>query len=220
VPANSNPQILPLTPFDPEVRTLADSFAKVGELLPLLLYAHQEGSSRTAAALWLGQNGPVEVMNFRQLQVLLADWDGAPPEARQVQDAMALARSAAEQRAKDRNQQWQCRYATALARQLSSAKLRLQRELGRYLASWALSGNNLQGVLEQLLQLERGSSDRIRRCLERLGGRVPWSVDQSRDLDIWVRSLPEAKRQARLLGSELDAALRDPRWAAQLVPFR
>ena len=53
----SDNKILPLTPFEPEVRTLADSFAKVGELLPLLLYAHQEGSSRTVAALWLGQDG-------------------------------------------------------------------------------------------------------------------------------------------------------------------
>jgi hypothetical protein len=64
------------------------------------------------------------------------------------------------------------------------------------------------------LLLDRGSSDRIRKCVERLGGDVEWSPDQARELDSWIRQLPEAKRKARLIGSELDAAPRDPRWAA------
>jgi len=51
----------------------------------------------------------------------------------------------------------------------------------------------------------------------RLGGEPVWDVGVCRELDEFVRGLAPNRRQARMLGSELDAALRDPRWIAAAV---
>lgn len=64
------------------------------------------------------------------------------------------------------------------------------------------------------MQRDRTSADRLRHALERLETEPDWSPDQCRELDQFFHDLPPNKRQARLLGSELDAALRDPRWMA------
>jgi hypothetical protein len=50
--------------------------------------------------------------------------------------------------------------------------------------------------------------------LDRLGRVYPdWDSVIIRELDIYVQSLSEGQRRARLLGKELDAALEDPRWS-------
>ncbi len=46
------------------------------------------------------------------------------------------------------------------------------------------------------------------------GGYPEWPDDLRREAVSFVEGLPEAKRKARRLGMELDAALADPRWLA------
>jgi len=72
-------------------------------------------------------------------------------------------------------------------------------------------------MLTQLLKADKMSADRLRKVFCRLGGEPVWDVGICRELDEFVRGLAPNRRQARMLGSELNAALRDPRWIAATV---
>jgi len=50
--------------------------------------------------------------------------------------------------------------------------------------------------------------------MKRLGGYPEWPAELGRELDEFYRDLAPNQRHARLLGSEIDAALEDPRWVA------
>jgi len=61
-------------------------------------------------------------------------------------------------------------------------------------------------MLTQLLKADETSADRLRKVFSRLGGEPVWDVGICRELDEFVRGLAPNRRQARMLGSELDAA--------------
>ncbi len=58
------------------------------------------------------------------------------------------------------------------------------------------------------------SKQRLTKCQERLGGYPEWSESMKDDLKIFLEELKRNDRNARLIGSQLDAALEDPRWEA------
>lgn len=76
---------------------------------------------------------------------------------------------------------------------------------------------DLNGLLYQHISRDLASSRRLAQCLEKLGGYPEWYPELCRDLESFARVLTENQRKARLLGKELDAALEDPRWVADLV---
>ena len=62
-----------------------------------------------------------------------------------------------------------------------------------------------------------GRAARLRQCFERLGRTYPtWDPDLVDDMRSEIHGQPASRREARLLGSELDAALQDPRWQAAI----
>lgn len=58
------------------------------------------------------------------------------------------------------------------------------------------------------------SEQRLRRVYERLGGYPEWSPELCKELEEFASTLTENVRSARVMGSEIDAALQDPRWLA------
>ncbi|MBE3139894.1 MAG: hypothetical protein IMZ53_04830 [Thermoplasmata archaeon] len=52
------------------------------------------------------------------------------------------------------------------------------------------------------------------RCLEQLAGYPEWSESLKDELKCFLEESKANDRNARLIGSQLDAALEDPRWEA------
>ena len=67
-------------------------------------------------------------------------------------------------------------------------------------------------MLEAQIKAERSRDRRYHRALELLGGYPPWASEQIAEADAFLQRTPLSKRQARIAGSEIDAALVDPRW--------
>lgn len=64
--------------------------------------------------------------------------------------------------------------------------------------------------------MRHGGAGRLKRCLEKLGGYPEWDLELCLDLEAFAQTLSDGRRRARLLGTEVDAALDDPRWSAQI----
>jgi len=100
----------------------------------------------------------------------------------------------------------------ALKGQLLAARLSLQRELGRYLACVDEDSGDFNDTLLGQLTRDIASANRLKACLEKLGGYPEWSPINCRESKAFVQRLSANQRKARLLGNEIDAALEDPRW--------
>jgi len=102
----------------------------------------------------------------------------------------------------------------SLQRQREAARLRLLRELGRYLVCLGEGVSDLNGILYHQMSRDIASAQRLKQCLDKLGDYPDWPTELCHDLDAFDQQLTEAKRRGRLIGKELDAALNDPRWLA------
>ncbi len=104
-----------------------------------------------------------------------------------------------------------------LESQLAAARLRLVRELGHYLACLDQGVDDLNGLLYEHSLRDNPSAQRLQRCLECIGGYPDWDPELVRELRAFSQIVTPARRQGRLIGKELDAALEDPRWQAGRV---
>ena len=157
----------------------------------------------------------VPVNTLGDLSALTEKWDGTYPDPehwRNVHDAAV--REAATEVRRLRNLATQ-REAAALHRQLEACRQRLVKELGRYLVCVEGSAADLNGTLHRQMSRDIAGARRLQLCSERIGGYPEWSPDLCRELESFYAGLTEGQRTARQLGSELDAALADPRWVAQ-----
>jgi hypothetical protein len=55
---------------------------------------------------------------------------------------------------------------------------------------------------------------RLKTCYERFGRHPAWDDLTIQELPDWLAATPDYRRQIMVTGTELDAALGDPRWAA------
>jgi hypothetical protein len=154
----------------------------------------------------------IPLESFNTLRELVDAWDGwypAPDQRRQAENmAIQKARAEVNRRmnlTRDRQQE-------NLHRQLEACRLRLMRELGRYLICLDGSASDLNSVLHRQISRDIAGARRLQECRNRLGDYPDWPPDLCRELGIFHAGLNEGQRTARLLGSELDAALDDPRW--------
>lgn len=72
----------------------------------------------------------------------------------------------------------------------------------------------LNQVLYKQMNRDIGRAQRLKKCLEKLGGYPERPESFLGELRIFLDALTPNDRSARLLGSQIDAALDDPRWAA------
>ena len=208
----ADPSALPLSPLTPELRKLADALWHPGERLPLVVAAHRSGAFRATAAYWVAGGEVDQVKTLAGLRRRLEAWTGEYPDPREWRDAEELARREAEKAVRAMDRRAHERVAANLRRQTEAASLRLQRELGRYLVCLDAGNPDLNAVLYQQMSRDIASAARLNKAREHLGGHPEWSAEIRRELLEFCETLTANQRRARLLGSEIDAALADPRW--------
>jgi len=207
--------IFPLSFFDPRLKKIAESLTHAGERLPLVIGSCQKNSFRSSSAYWVG-NGEVFPINYLvDLKHRLDGWDGDYPDPKQWLEADRLAGGAARRQVDFLEAQAAQRERDGLKRQISAARIRLLRELGRFLACLGEGTSDLNGLIHRQISRDIATAHRLRRCLEKLGGYPEWPPDICREVEAFADQLSENQCRARLLGKEIDAALDDPRWLAK-----
>src|SRR5690606_25700599 len=109
------------------------------------------------------------------------------------------------------------RVEAGLTSQVEAARIRLLREVGRNLMIAGAKQHSMNNVWHQLTLRNDARAERMNRCYKRIGVWPEWTsygylLDEIRD---FVSDLSDARRDTRdQLGSEIEAALNDPRWAA------
>jgi hypothetical protein len=209
--------LLPLSPFVERLRELASDLQRPGERLPLVIGTAQSGAFRVAVPYWVGNAALSEIDSFEELEERVREWDGTYPDPKRWLEAEQAGKAEAQRQVALMQARALAREREGLERQVSAAKLRLQSELGRYLASLEAGTSDLNGLLYQQISRDIASAGRLRQCLERLGGYPDWPLSLVGELQEFSKGLTDNQRRARLFGKELDAALDDPRWAALTV---
>ena len=210
-----DPTLQPLTPNSEELRQLVKALTRAGENLPLVIGSHRQGTFRVASAFWLGVQGAVRIRSLPDLEEFLAGWDGKAPDPIVWRDCLLKAESEAAFVASVLMEQSTLKTERSKARQLEAARIRVTQELGRYLACAGANPWELpQAFFERMRQSQSTFGARLRECFNRLGGYPQWSSHFCNDLRDWIETLPEHRRNGRLAGMEVDAAMHDPRWIA------
>ena len=206
--------VLPLSPLEPQLRTLAEILTRAGERLPLVIGSHQSGAFRSSVAFWVGDGEMISMSSMEELKHRVEGWNGEYPDPEQWLHAERIAREEARKHVDSLAHRVAQREREGLERQLHAARLRLQRELGRYLACLGEGTSDLNGLLHRQITRDIASAHRLKKCLERLGGYPEWPTSLCSELQAFSDKLSEAQCRARLMGKEIDAALDDPRWLA------
>ena len=87
-------------------------------------------------------------------------------------------------------------------------------ELGRFLVCVVDSVGNLNEIFfQQMSRRDLATSLRLERCFAKLGRNYPeWTTDLIFGIERFRVEANQNEKLGRLIGSELDAALDDPRW--------
>lgn len=204
----------PVSPSDEWLLEIEQSLQRAGERLPLVVAAYSDGPFRAVVAVWVGQGDPQPVRTFSELGRLVDEWDGECPAPEVWRRASDAALAQARRRVAGARERAEARAQQTLRRQRDGAKHRLMRELGRYLVSLDGAALDLNRVFYHSMQRDIAGAERLRRCLAVFdNGYPPWPDDLRDELAEFGQGLGPGARQARIMGSELDAALSDPRLA-------
>lgn len=206
--------VIPLTPESEVTRNIIARLRQQGELLPLVVGSVSSGSFRASVALWVTEGGASPVETVDDLRRRLDAWSGDIPDAAAVAAALQQAEEQARKLVRRMERQARKLEEAGLTAQLDSARERLTRELGRYLVCLGCGSSDLNAAFHREMQRDLRTSERLRRVYKRLGGYPEWSPELRRELEEFANALTENGRAARLMGSEIDAALQDPRWRA------
>jgi hypothetical protein len=208
-----DPVIAPLSLLDPTTRALADAYA-VGEgRTPLVIGTCAEGGHRVSVAWWVGADNTVPVEDLDTLTDLVNSWDGRSANAERWINALTETRAAATEIVMAGVARADQLRGEGRRRRRGAARRRLQPELGRYLVAHGEGTYDLRGLICRLMLGAGQEASRIQRAFELLGGYPDWSPHDIEDLDCFDQELTEHRRNSRLSGMEVDAALADPRWA-------
>ncbi len=173
-----------------------------------------DGPFRAVAAGWVRDGGVDIVGTLDELRARLDRWDGRLPSPEAWQAALDGVRHEARVWVSEMMRRAAERERRGLERQVEAARLRLIRELGRYLLCLEPDAADLNDLLYRAMSRPGARAIRLQHCYQRLGGYPTWDPEALDELRRDVQSYGAARREARLLGSELDAALQDPRWQA------
>lgn len=206
--------VRPLSPLAPELRALADGLWSNGERLPLVIESQRRGTFHCSAALWVGKIETIPVGTLAELRAPAESWEGEYPDVERWLAAVADAEKVAQQEVQRLEQQAARRECEALERQVSAARVRLQLELGRYLATLGGGTDELNVLFHRQMIRDRASGQRMQECFKRFGDYPEWPSSLCHELAEFADQLTEGQKRARQAFKELDAALQDPRWEA------
>jgi len=211
----ANPKAIPMSPLGPWLDPLVESLSRPGEHLPLVVESYQDGAFRSCVARWVTSRRTTEVRCLDDLLACLTSWDGVYPPPDKWMRAKTKAQRSARRLVRESRGEAEERERQGLQWQIEAASIRLKRELGRYLICLGSGARNLNDFMyQQLSRAEFVGRRRLQQCQEILGGYPDWAEWLVEELDEFARKVNAGERRARIAGSELDAALQDPRWAA------
>jgi len=210
-------KLIPFCPLHQEFKNIAQQLFRSGERLPLVIRSFQNGPFRRSIAYWVSSKTLSEVKNFNDLRQLIEDWNGDYPEPGVWNEINQKALKIAEEQVVGMKKNAEKIVQNGLQLQIESARWRLMRELGRYLVCVNQDVSLLNDTLSKQMSRDIASSERLKRCIDRLGGYPLWPDWLQEELKIFAQNLRENIKKARLLGSEIDAALDDPRWAVNFI---
>lgn len=209
--------IAPLVPDSELCQAIAGALARESELLPLVIgtQTSDAGCHRRAVALWLDGDEEVAIRDCHDLLTRLADWSGQRPAPSRHREAMRRACAQTEAALDQDSKVAMTVRSTERAAQGAAAGLRLVQELGRFLGSLKGDAAELNSTFHRLMSGDDATSRRLRRAFELLGSEYPdWPPVIQDDLHQFCQGLTDGQRTALRAGSELDAAMDDPRWLA------
>ncbi len=184
-----------------------------GERLPLTLVSADPGAFRVVACSWVTSAGQQEIRSFADLCELVDSWDGNEPPFGAWQTTRARLATEAREEADLLSARAVGAEESARAAQLEADRLRLIEELGRTLICFPPEAEDMNSKFHRLAADRTPTAERLRKVFARLGAYPDWGESPfggptriSRD------SFPDSGENA-LTGSEVDAALSDPRWA-------
>lgn len=208
----ADPDAEALLPESDLVAEVARRLAHKGELLPLVIGTNADGPFRASVARWLTPTEIIDVQSCHQLKKLVAEWDGVRPEPARYQEALRAAEAEAAARIQQMKVQSDEVAIQAATDQQRAARLRLLAELARFLLCLSQQGD-LNQTLHEHSSRKDARAEWLRQAFGLLGNAYPdWAEELHVDLQPYHEGLPENRRNARLLGSELHAAMSDPRW--------
>jgi superfamily II DNA/RNA helicase len=194
---------------------IARRLAHKGELLPLVIGSYADGPFRVSAVKWLTVGAVENVRSLAELMTRIVGWDGKRPEPSRFQEALRAAEGEARAEVEQMVARADTSASGAASSQKRAARLRLLAELARFLACLDARGD-MNKVLYEHTNRSDARAEWLRKAFGLLGGAYPdWSGELHVDLRAFIEDLPENRRTARLLGSELHAAMSDPRWQTQ-----
>jgi SNF2 family DNA or RNA helicase len=207
--------VIPLTPISEPIRELVQNLQRPGERLPLVLGAVQSGPFRRSIAFWIDGHKLFHVQKLSELLTFLEGWDGSYPLSDVWNEGLEKAQSTAADEVKLMTSRAQELERVGMASQMEAARIRLIREMGRFLVS--LGGtSDFDKALREQASRDSATALRLRECIAKLGGYPEWTPELVRELREFEAGLTENKRRGRLGGREVEAALQDPRWIAAM----
>lgn len=207
----AEPRAVPLSPLAGEVRALGAELHESGERVPLVLEAVSEGAFRTAVAVWVGEGGHEIVDRAERLEALLGMWTGELISEGKWAEGHGVARAEAQRAVHAMQSRARVEEEAGLARQVEAARQRLMRELGRFLACVAEADEPFNAAFHRAMQ-RGGAVGAVLGRAYGLLGYPEWPERLMRECVEFVERLSASQRQNLLLGTPLEAAVRDPRW--------
>lgn len=204
---------VPLSPFSAELRGVGHELRDPGELLPLVLEPVDDGPFRAVVAVWVGADGNEIVQRAERLEALLGMWNGTSITPEQWKEAHALSSATAGQAIEVMRDRAFHEEREGLERQVAAARGRLLRELSKFLSCAATDDEDFNAVFHRAMQ--RGGQTGALLCRAfGLVGYPEWSGSLIQSANELRDRLTANQRTNILLGTPLEAAIRDPRWAA------
>jgi len=203
--------VIPLTVGTEVMQQLVERL-RLPSLVLLVLAESTSGAYRCVEARWVGPDHITVVQSAKQLSALIDSWDGGSPSPALLVKTQQEARDAARRRVEQMVKTSHAKEEANLRCQVEAARYRLKRELGRTLR--CLGTGDLNALFRRQVQRESASDGRYHQALRQLDGYPVWTDTEVEAIGQFVNALKNSQRTARLLGSEVDAALDDPRWQA------
>lgn len=209
----ADPNAWPPFGLTPELKGLADHLLEPGELLPLAIGVEEDGAFRVSVAVWIDKDSSETVERAERLEALLGMWDGGYVDPKRWINAEAQAKAQARARLHAMIAHAAAEERAGLQRQVDAARLRLTREVGRFLLCLVPDAIDLNAAFHEQQARNIVSAERLRRA-HALIGYPDWTPELLSELRQEVGTLSANQQKTVLTGSPLDAALADPRWQA------
>lgn len=205
---------VPLSPFMPALRSVGTDLVNPGELTPLVVAAVEDGPFRVVVAVWAGIEEDEIVDRAERLEALFGMWNGDFSTQERWHRAHVVARDRAASLVADMRQRAEREERAALQRQLDAARGRLMNELAAFLACAREEHEDFNAAFHRWMQRGGQTAALLIRAYG-LVGYPEWDQALVESMINEARFLSANQRKNVLLGTPLEAAVRDPRWAAR-----